>query len=109
MLTKLMTPVYPLRNTVSAHIDNPPVNDTLHVHRHEHPGYVLDVPKRARTYPLDTYVQGHEYYQVHERLRGGFARGMREAKICLFDASLEKKMIRKVNSLPLTLPRAMIC
>lgn len=37
----------------------------------------------------------HEYYAQHERLREDFAAGMRTSRICVFDASLERKMIRK--------------
>lgn len=42
-----------------------------------------------------TYEQGHPAYQHHEALREDFAKNMREAKICVFDSSLERKMIRK--------------
>lgn len=64
--------------------------------RHGHPGYTLGVPEEARQHPLETYTKGHELYEKHELLREDFARGMREAKICVFDASLERKLIRKV-------------
>ena len=42
-----------------------------------------------------SYEQGHPAYQHHEALREDFAKHMREAKICVFDSSLERKMIRK--------------
>lgn len=42
-----------------------------------------------------TYEQGNAAYQHHEALREDFAKQMREAKICIFDSSLERKMIRK--------------
>ena len=48
--------------------------------------------KSARDIPPD-----HECYAVHREIRADFARGMREAKICVFDPSLERKMIRKVG------------
>lgn len=65
--------------------------------RHGHPGYTVGVPDEARQHPLETYTKGHELYAKHESLREDFARGMREAKICVFDASLERKLIRKVR------------
>jgi hypothetical protein len=66
--------------------------------RHGHPGYTVGVPDEAKQHPLETYAKGHELYAKHESLREDFARGMREAKICVFDASLERKLIRKVGS-----------
>jgi hypothetical protein len=46
---------------------------------------------------LETYEIGHEVYKRHLELREDFAGGMRESSICVFDASLERKMIRKVG------------
>jgi len=46
---------------------------------------------------LETYTPGHWSYETHRRLREDFAKGMREARICVFDSSLERKMIRKVR------------
>lgn len=42
-----------------------------------------------------TYERGNAAYQRHEALREDFAKHMREAKICVFDSSLERKLIRK--------------
>jgi hypothetical protein len=42
-----------------------------------------------------TYEQGHKAYVHHEALREDFAKHMRETRICVFDSSLERKMIRK--------------
>ncbi|ORY34796.1 hypothetical protein BCR39DRAFT_461978 [Naematelia encephala] len=83
---------YPIRTTVTDYLwtESP----TL-ITRHPHPGYTLDMPDEARDHPLETYTPNHELYQNHLSLRADFARGMREAKICVFDASLERKLIRK--------------
>jgi hypothetical protein len=48
--------------------------------------------------PLETYTTNHTLYANHLEIRRGFARGMREAQVCVFDASLERKMIRKVGT-----------
>jgi hypothetical protein len=45
--------------------------------------------------PLETYEVGHASYAPHRALREDFARGMRQAQICVFDSSLERKLIRK--------------
>ncbi|KAK8849636.1 hypothetical protein IAR55_004971 [Kwoniella newhampshirensis] len=92
---------YPIRTTVTnalnAHEEDPlsvNINDVI-IKRHPHPGYFVWPPAEAREVPLETYELGHEYYQTHLMLREDFAKGMREAKICVFDSSLERKMIRK--------------
>jgi hypothetical protein len=61
--------------------------------RFSHPGFELTVhtPKR----PLRTYRPGHPSYRRHVQKRQEFAEGMRNAQICVFDASMEKKAIRK--------------
>jgi hypothetical protein len=46
--------------------------------------------------PLETYERSHAYYQTHEALREDFAGGMRRSRVCVFDSSVERKMIRKV-------------
>lgn len=51
-----------------------------------------------RRSPLETYEEGHSSYQVHRDVRDDFAKTMRQARICIFDSSLEKKMIRKVSN-----------
>lgn len=88
-------PVYPIRTTVTDYTKREDATIT----RHGHPGYTLSIPDSARQYPLETYTKGHELYAKHEALRADFAKGMREAKICVFDASLERKLIRKVSHL----------
>lgn len=88
-------PVYPIRTTVTNYLETFPENPL--VIRHEHPGYFLWPPDSARENPLETYDLNHPLYAKHLALREDFARGMREARICVFDASLERKMIRKVG------------
>ncbi|WVQ79250.1 hypothetical protein IAT38_001346 [Cryptococcus sp. DSM 104549] len=87
---------YPIRTTVTDYLrDLKPDSPPSIITRHPHPGYTVSVPQEARDTPLETYEPNHAYYQTHLKLREDFAKGMREAKICLFDASLERKMIRK--------------
>jgi len=87
---------YPLRTTITNHLhDNP--ESTSPISRHEHPGYNVDVNDRWRKNPLETYEVGHELYERHRMLRRDFAKGMRDSWVCVFDASLERKMIRKVS------------
>ena len=86
--------VYPIRTTITDHSRN---NPSALIDHQKHPGYWVSTPEYARQYPLETYTKGHELYAKHEELREDFARGMRQAKICVFDASLERKMIRKVR------------
>ncbi|OWZ54426.1 hypothetical protein C349_03544 [Cryptococcus neoformans var. grubii Br795] len=87
---------YPIRTTVTNHLRDAgnKEQETL-ISRHPHPGYTVSVPQEARDNPLETYEQNHQYYTTHLKLREDFARGMRESKICVFDASLERKLIRK--------------
>ena len=87
-----LTTVYPIRTTVTDFVKG---EQRGIVHRHRHPGYRLSIPRRAKRKPLKTYTKGHEFYAAHEAIREDLARGMRESKICLFDSSVEKKMIRK--------------
>ncbi|WVR08129.1 hypothetical protein IAU60_005175 [Kwoniella sp. DSM 27419] len=90
---------YPIRTTVTDalryHEENPDITDDSIVSRHPHPGYTVSVASSARQQPLETYELAHEYYETHLKLREDFAKGMRESRICVFDASLERKMIRK--------------
>lgn len=83
---------YPLRSTVNRAIE---AGRSDVVGRFDHPGYFLWAPKAYYTNPLQTYQQGHPVYAKHEDTRAAFAQGMRESRICVFDASLERKMIRK--------------
>ncbi|ADV22474.1 Hypothetical Protein CGB_E3050W [Cryptococcus gattii WM276] len=87
---------YPIRTTVTNHLRDAgkQEKETL-ISRHPHPGYTVSVPQEARDHPLETYERNHKYYATHLKLREDFAKGMRESKICVFDASLERKMIRK--------------
>ncbi|KAK4686530.1 hypothetical protein P7C73_g3598, partial [Tremellales sp. Uapishka_1] len=90
---------YPIRTTVNDRIREPDSSlGPAKIVRFEHPGYVIWPSDEARDHPLETYSVGHEYYAAHERTREEFAQAMREAKICVFDSSLEKKMIRKVGT-----------
>jgi hypothetical protein len=84
--------VYPLRSTVNRAIEHGKSNV---VGRFTHPGYFMWTPREYYTNPLETYQQGHPVYDNHEATRAAFARGMRESRICVFDASLERKLIRK--------------
>ncbi|KAL1413682.1 hypothetical protein Q8F55_001461 [Vanrija albida] len=91
---------YPIRTTITDNLnrlrDDPHRSDSeALVGRHQHPGYTVGIPESARTTPLETYQLGHETYKTHRALRADFGRGMREAQICVFDSSLERKMIRK--------------
>ncbi|WVN86840.1 uncharacterized protein L203_102014 [Cryptococcus depauperatus CBS 7841] len=86
---------YPIRTTVTNFLRNLPTNQQPLISRHPHPGYTVTVPQEVRDNPLETYEQNHESYKTHIQLRSFFAKGMREAKVCVFDASLERKMIRK--------------
>jgi hypothetical protein len=86
--------VYPIRTTVT---DRSRSNPSALITHQEHPGYWVWTPDYAKQDPLETYTKGHELYLKHEELREDFARGMRQAKVCVFDASLERKMIRKVG------------
>ncbi|WWC65775.1 uncharacterized protein I303_108397 [Kwoniella dejecticola CBS 10117] len=91
--------LYPIRTTVTDSIRSyehePNLPGDQIVTRHPHPGYTVSVPSQAREHPLETYQLNHEYYETHLKLREDFANGMRTSKICVFDASLERKMIRK--------------
>lgn len=90
--------LYPIRTTVTDRlwaIEADPSLPPSPISRHPHPGYTVDTPEKWRNHPLETYVPGHETYSTHRELRKDFARGMRTAQICLFDASVERKLIRK--------------
>jgi hypothetical protein len=85
---------YPLRSTVTEYLNKGGDADSP-ITRHPHPGYEVHVPQDARDHPLETYTPGHETYATHRALREDFASGMRRAQICVFDSSLERKLIRK--------------
>lgn len=107
--------VYPIRSTVNSHIKSLPsasslgsqnladaeiaelqTQESFIIQRHAHPGYTIAIPKEATEQPLETYEKSHAYYRTHERLREDFANGMRTSRVCVFDSSTERKMIRKV-------------
>jgi predicted oxidoreductase len=88
----LIRSVYPIRTTTTDYLY---IGESMII-RHDHPGYVLEGNEEAYRQPLETDEVDHEYYAVHRELREDFAKRMREAKICVFDASLERKLIRKV-------------
>lgn len=135
---------YPLRTTVSRAIQD---HKTSIVVRHPHPGpfaqsesrpaccsladsllriahtcagYGVSYPDSAMTHPEESYDVMSPLHASHRAIRADFARGMREAKICVvrrstpicsgnhrlthtlpllpavqFDSSVERKMIRK--------------
>lgn len=79
--------------------DIPPdvqTKESFVIQRHAHPGYTISIPSEALDTPLETYENGHAYYTTHEKIREDFANGMRTSRICVFDSSVERKMIRKV-------------
>lgn len=89
---------YPVRTTVTDHLRRLEREQSLHlspISRHPHPGYQVDTTEEYRQHPLETYEIGHASYSRHRALREDFAKGMRQAQICLFDSSLERKLIRK--------------
>lgn len=89
---------YPLRTTVTDALRKREEDPTLPespISRHPHPGYDVHVPEETRSNPLETYELGHETYATHRAIRADFATGMRTAQICVFDSSLERKLIRK--------------
>ncbi|ODN78592.1 hypothetical protein L202_04199 [Cryptococcus amylolentus CBS 6039] len=87
---------YPIRTTVTNNIRDLEGSDQKPlVGRHPHPGYTVSVPQQARDDPLETYEKDHQYYTTHLKLRRDFAKGMRESRVCVFDSSLERKLIRK--------------
>jgi len=68
------------------------------VKHHQHPGYTVGTDPSLFENRLETYTPGHWSYETHRRLREDFAKGMREARICVFDSSIERKLIRKASS-----------
>lgn len=84
---------YPLRLTVTETVKNGD-KQTL-IEQYDHPGYTIAEDPQAYQDPLETYTLNHPYYTKHIRGRQAFAQGLRESKICVFDSSLERKMIRK--------------
>lgn len=59
-----------------------------------HPGFEI-ARSRIPKGKLRTYKPGHVSYARQRQKRQEFAEGMRNAQICLFDSSIEKKAIRK--------------
>ncbi|CDZ97915.1 hypothetical protein [Phaffia rhodozyma] len=82
---------YPLRTT----IDDAIREGKTSIQRFSHPGYSISQPQTAYSDRPKTYSVSSEFYKNHIRTREEFAKGMREAQICIFDSSLERKMIRK--------------
>jgi hypothetical protein len=78
-------------------IDTVSTKESFVIQRHAHPGYTISVPEEAIKKPLETYEKGHVYYTAHEATREDFASGMRRSRVCVFDSSVERKMIRKVS------------
>ena len=104
---KLTQPVYPIRTTITdrhkEHHNDDSVPEPL-VKHHRHPGYNVATDQSLKRDPMETYIPGHWSYENHRKLREDFAKGMRDARICVFDSSLERKMIRKVSLVPAFLP-----
>ncbi len=89
---------YPVRTTVTDHLRRLEHDKSLPpspISRHPHPGYGVSSADEYKQKPLETYEMGHASYAPHRALREDFARGMRQAQICVFDSSLERKLIRK--------------
>jgi hypothetical protein len=97
--------VYPIRTTITnrhaEHNRDDSIPEPL-VQHHRHPGYTVSTDPSLWEERLETYETGHWSYETHRRLREDFAGGMREARICVFDSSLERKLIRKVRHLSFT-------
>jgi hypothetical protein len=81
--------------TITDHLQSLSPESPALIERYQHPGYVIWEMPEAYEDPMVTYEQGHKAYVHHEALREDFAKHMRETKICVFDSSLERKMIRK--------------
>ncbi|KAJ9095307.1 hypothetical protein QFC21_005673 [Naganishia friedmannii] len=86
---------YPLRVTITDYLETLPGGSASLIDRYEHPGYTVWEMPEAYEDPMGTYERGNAAYQHHEALREDFAKHMRHSKICVFDSSTEKKMIRK--------------
>ncbi|KAJ9112668.1 hypothetical protein QFC22_006170 [Naganishia vaughanmartiniae] len=86
---------YPLRVTITDYLETLPEGSSSLIERHGHPGYTVWEMAEAYEDPMSTYERGNAAYQHHEALREDFAAHMRHAKICVFDSSTERKMIRK--------------
>ncbi|KAJ9119301.1 hypothetical protein QFC24_005772 [Naganishia onofrii] len=86
---------YPLRVTITDYLETLPEGSSSLIERYGHPGYTVWEMPEAYEDPMSTYERGNAAYQHHEALRDDFAKQMRHTKICVFDSSTEKKMIRK--------------
>ncbi|KAL7425098.1 hypothetical protein Q5752_000786 [Cryptotrichosporon argae] len=88
---------YPIRTTVTDYLKDvgpsASASRSAVVSRHPHPGYTIAYDPAEPA--LETYERNHSSYAVQTAIREDFARGLREAQICIFDSSLERKMIRK--------------
>ncbi|KAL7414198.1 hypothetical protein BDY24DRAFT_414418 [Mrakia frigida] len=80
---------YPIRTTVT----NAVRNKQTFIKWYQHPGYTVN--SQAPSEAPEWYEENSPLLAKHLELRGGFAGAMRETKICVFDASLERKLIRK--------------
>jgi hypothetical protein len=70
--------------------------DTV-INRFGHPGYTIWEDPKAYDDPLETYSIDHPYYTQHMRMRKDFANALRTTKICVFDSSLARKLVRKYS------------
>lgn len=71
-------------------------NKKTFITRFSHPGFEVHRYRVSdKLGKLATYTPGHPSYRTQRQKREEFAQGMREAQICVFDSSMEKKAIRK--------------
>ncbi|EJU06056.1 hypothetical protein DACRYDRAFT_73322 [Dacryopinax primogenitus] len=86
--------LYPLRTTVTNAAQSRPPRTFIKHHvapdfiiAHTEEEFMVGVPP--------TYWTGQPQYRPQVAIREDFAKGMREARICVFDSVVERKMIRK--------------
>lgn len=95
-------------DTASLNIASNDTNAEYLIPRHLHPGYIIETAPEALLQPLETYTPGHPSYATHIAIREDFARSMRESRVCVFDSSLERKMIRKVGAITSLIPSCQV-
>lgn len=81
---------YPIRLTVNTAIEE---GETF-IQIHDHPGYIIEGTADAWNHP-GTYDPTSRLHEKHRENLAHFAEQMRNTKVCVFDGSLERKMIRK--------------
>ncbi|CDZ97942.1 hypothetical protein [Phaffia rhodozyma] len=83
--------LYPIRTTVTNARKG--YGSSTDIAWFEHPGYEL--PTKTPEEPPEWYEDKSPLLKNHEKTREAFATALRETRICIFDSSLERKMIRK--------------